>query len=40
MILHKSDLLEGLEYYNSDIHKASFILPNHLKNSLKGILKN
>ena len=40
IILQKSDLLEGLEYYNSDIHKSSFILPNYLKESLKILIKN
>ena len=31
--LHRADLLEGVKYYNSDIHKASFVLPTYVKKS-------
>lgn len=31
IILQRADLIDGLRYYNSDIHKASFILPEYLK---------
>ena len=31
MILQRADLIDGLNYYNSDIHKASFVLPEYLK---------
>jgi spermidine synthase len=34
MILQKADLLENLKYYNSDIHKASFVLPQYIKKEL------
>ncbi|MDO7252583.1 spermidine synthase [Helicobacter cappadocius] len=40
MLLQKIDMLEGLKYYNPDIHQASFALPNLLNEKLKGILKN
>jgi spermidine synthase len=40
MILHKSDLIEGCQYYNSDIHKASFVMPNYIKADIKGFVKN
>jgi spermidine synthase len=40
LILHKSDLLEGCEYYNSDVHKSSFVLPNYIKSKIKSFVKN
>jgi spermidine synthase len=40
MILNKSDFLDGMKYYNSDLHKASFVMPNYVIEYLKGIAKN
>jgi spermidine synthase len=40
MILNKSDFLDGMKYYNSDLHKASFILPNYAIDYLKDVAKN
>lgn len=40
MLLQKIDMLEGLKYYNADIHEALFALPQELCIKLKGILKN
>ena len=40
LILQKSDLLEDLEYYNSDIHLASFTLPTAIKKSIIKELKH
>jgi spermidine synthase len=40
MILNKSDFLDGMKYYNSDLHKASFVLPNYAIEYLKGVAKN
>lgn len=40
MLLQKIDMLEGLRYYNADIHEAAFALPYELFAKLKGILKN
>ena len=37
--LQRSDLLDDLVYYSSDMHRASFILPNAIDISLRGILK-
>lgn len=37
--LQRADLLDNLEYYNSDIHKASFITPTFIDKALKGLLK-
>jgi spermidine synthase len=39
IILQRADLIEGLKYYNSDIHKASFILPNYVKKELGELYK-
>ena len=36
MILTKSDFLEGLDYYNTEMHKAAFDLPNQYFKSLTG----
>ncbi len=40
IVLQRADLLEGLHYYTSDIHKASFTVPKYVKNELLGIAKN
>ena len=39
MILHKIDLLDGLVYYNSDNHIASFVLPKGINEELLPIMK-
>ena len=39
LILQRGDLLEGLEYYNCDLHLASFALPNFVKKRLQNSLK-
>ena len=39
MILQRADLIDDLKYYNSDIHKASFILPNYVKKELGDLYK-
>ncbi|MRJ02553.1 MAG: polyamine aminopropyltransferase [Epsilonproteobacteria bacterium] len=39
IILQRADLIDGLRYYNSDIHKASFILPNYVKKELGQLYK-
>ncbi|DAB33309.1 MAG TPA: spermidine synthase [Sulfurospirillum sp. UBA12182] len=39
LILQRSDLLEGVEYYNTEIHLASFALPNFMRKELQGIYK-
>ncbi|WP_104748262.1 spermidine synthase [Helicobacter cetorum] len=38
--LQKVDMLEGVQYYNEDIHRASFALPKNLQEVFKGISKN
>lgn len=38
--LHRSDMLDGLEYYNCDIHPAAFAMGNHVRKEYLGIIKN
>lgn len=40
VILQRADLLEGVEYYNSDIQIASFVKPTYIHKALLGIAKN
>ncbi|HJE02952.1 Spermidine synthase [Aliarcobacter thereius] len=37
--LHRADFLEGMEYYSSDIHLASFVFPAKVHKELTGIAK-
>lgn len=39
IILQKADLLDGLEYYNSEIHLAAFTLPTSTKKAIREALK-
>lgn len=39
IILQRSDLLEDMKYYNTEIHLASFALPSFEKKNLAGIYK-
>ncbi len=38
--LHRVDMLDGLEYYNCDVHPASFAMGNNIRKEYLGILKN
>lgn len=40
IILQRSDMLDGLSYYNCDIHIASFAMPNYIRKEYLGIIKN
>jgi len=40
IILQRSDLLEEVRYYNSDIQIASFVKPTYIHKALLGIAKN
>jgi spermidine synthase len=40
VILHRADLIDGLSYYNCDIHVSSFAMPNYIRAAYKGIIKN
>ncbi|MHC3993474.1 spermine/spermidine synthase domain-containing protein [Thiomicrolovo sp. ZZH C-3] len=38
--LHRADMLDGLEYYNTDIHPAAFAMPNYIRKTYLGIIRN
>lgn len=38
--LHRADMLDGLQYYNSDIHPAAFAMPNYIRKTYLGIIRN
>lgn len=38
--LHRADMLDGVQYYNSDIHPAAFAMPNHIRTTYLGIIRN
>jgi spermidine synthase len=40
IILNKADLLDDNDYYNADLHKASFVLPTYINKEYKNITKN
>ncbi len=40
IILQRADMIDGLEYYNCDIHIASFAMPNYIRKEYLGIIKN
>ncbi len=40
IILHRTDMLDGLQYYNCDIHPAAFATPNYIRKTYLGIIKN
>ncbi len=40
IILQRADLLEGHQYYNSDIHPAAFAMPNYIRKQYLGIIRN
>jgi len=40
IILHRADMLDGLEYYNSDVHPAAFAMGNYIRKAYLGVIKN
>ena len=38
--LHRADMLDGVQYYNSDIHPAAFAMPNYIRKTYLGIIRN
>jgi len=40
LILQRSDLLEGHQYYNCDIHTAAFAMPQYIRKNYLGIIRN
>ena len=40
LILQRADMLDGLSYYNSDIHPASFAMGNYIRKEYLRVIKN
>lgn len=40
VILQRVDMLDGLSYYNCDIHPASFAMGNYVRKEYLGVIKN
>lgn len=40
VILQRTDMLDGLAYYNCDVHPATFAQPNFVRTALKGVALN
>ena len=40
IILQRSDMLDGLEFYNCDVHPAAFAMGNYVRKTYLGIIKN
>jgi len=38
--LHRADMLDNLNYYNCDVHVASFAMGNHIRKEYLGIIRN
>lgn len=38
--LHRVDMLDGLEYYNCDVHPAAFAMGNNIRKAYLGVIKN
>jgi len=40
IILQRSDMLDGLEYYNCDVHMGAFAMGNDVRKTYLGVIKN
>ena len=40
LILQRSDMLDGLEYYNCDVHIGAFAMGNYIRKNYLGVIKN
>ncbi|MDX9814488.1 MAG: spermidine synthase [Sulfurimonas sp.] len=38
--LHRADMLDGLDYYNSDVHRGVFAMGNYIRKEYLGVIKN
>ncbi len=38
--LHRADMLDGLEFYNCDVHPAAFAMGNNIRKVYLGVIKN
>ncbi|HQS67094.1 MAG TPA: spermidine synthase [Sulfuricurvum sp.] len=40
VILQRTDLLEGHQYYNCDVHPAAFAMPQYVRENYRGFARN
>lgn len=40
VILQRADMLDGLNFYNCDVHPASFAMGNYIRKEYLGVIKN
>lgn len=40
VILQRTDMIDGLNYYNCDIHISAFAMPNYIRKEYLGIIRN
>lgn len=40
VILQRTDLLEGQQYYNCDIHPSAFAMPQYIRENYRGLARN
>lgn len=40
VILQRTDLLEGHQYYNCDIHPSAFAMPQYIRENYRGLARN
>lgn len=38
--LHRTDMLDGVNYYNCDVHPAAFAMGNYIRKEYLGIIRN
>jgi spermidine synthase len=38
--LQRADFIDNCEYYNSDTHTSSFVMPNYIKNQIRDFVRN
>ena len=38
--LHRADMIDGLSYYNCDVHPAAFAMGNYIRKEYLGVIKN
>lgn len=38
--LHRADMLDGLDFYNCDVHPAAFAMGNNIRRTYLGVIRN
>jgi spermidine synthase len=38
--LQRADMIDGLSYYNCNVHPAAFAMPNYIRKEYLGLIKN